>query len=105
MQPDLALERKRLVALELGAHGICARGGDPFKLFDSLVDTCYRVMMAAPHENRLPSTGVILFSRPFNEYDPEREEKFGKFFRVDPSEEDTCWAFADGVHSFVAKDP
>ncbi len=100
MQPDLVAERRRLVALELGAHGICAH--DPFNLFDKLVEACYRVMTAAPHENRLPSTGIVLFSHPFDQYD---FEDGGQFIRVDPSEEDTCWAFADGVHSFVAKDP
>lgn len=100
MQPDLATERRRLIALELSAHGICA--DDKFHQFENLVDACYNVMTATPHENRLPSTGVVLFSHPFGQYDFDEN---GQFIRVDPSEEKTCWAFADGIQSFVAKDP
>jgi DisA bacterial checkpoint controller nucleotide-binding len=100
MPTDLPTERRKLIALELAAHGICVH--DPFLQFEGLVDACYRVMTASPHENRLPSTGVVLFSHPFNQYD---FEDGGQFIRVTPSEEDTCWALADGVNSFVAKDP
>ncbi|HXQ73662.1 MAG TPA: DNA integrity scanning protein DisA nucleotide-binding domain protein [Pyrinomonadaceae bacterium] len=100
MNVDLTSERRKLIALELGALGICAQ--DQFNLFETLVDACYRVMTAIPHENRLPSTGVVLFSHSFDQYD---FEEGGQFIRVKPSEEEVCWSFADGIHSFVAKDP
>lgn len=96
-QPNLQSERRRLIRLELKAHGVCAV--DRWKQLESLVDACYRVMTSAPHENRLPSTGVVLLSHPFEEY---RFNKKGRF--VDRSlDEDTCWRLADGIHSFVVK--
>jgi DNA integrity scanning protein DisA with diadenylate cyclase activity len=59
-------------------------------------------MSAVPHENRLPSTGVVLLSHPRKAYD---FEDWARFIPVDPAEENICWSLADGVHSFVAKDP
>jgi len=102
MNPDLPAERKRLIKLELEAHGICAN--NQFGLFEGLVEACYHVMTASPHENRLPSTGVVLLSQSIDKYDYENRA-IGEFIRVTPGEEDTCWALADGVHSFVVKDP
>lgn len=97
MPPDLETERRNLIALELRALGICAN--DPFSQFGRLVDACYRVMTAKPHENRLPSTGVVLFSHPFKQYQFKGD---GEFRRVE--KEDICWRLADGINSFVAKD-
>jgi hypothetical protein len=99
-QPDLVTERRKLIALELRAQGIGAQ--DPFQQFEDLVEACYRVMTAPPHENRLPSTGVVLFSHPFDQYNPDPD---AQFIRVDPLDEATCWLLADGINSFFAKDP
>ena len=101
MNPDLPTERRKLIALELQAHGVSA--DDQFRQFDSLVEACYRLMTATPHENHLPSTGVALFSNPIGEYEEALEKHRHQFIPVNPAEEDTCWALADGIHSFVAK--
>ena len=98
LEPDLETARHNLIAKELGALGVCAN--NQFGQFDKLVNVCYRLMTSVPHENRLPSTGVVLLSGEFDQY----RFDCGDFWKVPPSEEEICWALADGVHSFVAKD-
>ena len=75
--------------------GICVE--DEYHLFERLVDACYLVLIASPHENRLPSTGVVLLSDRFDRY------RFEGGVRLSVDEQ-MCWALADGVHSFVAMD-
>lgn len=98
-QDDITTARKRWVELELRAHGIGTQ--DPFGQFLSLVDAFHQVLTAAPHENRLSSTGVVLFSHHFQEYETQGVE----FVPYPSNQEHLCWGYADGVHSFVAKDP
>lgn len=98
----LETERKRLVRLELQAHGVCQP--DTFGLFRNLVDAFHRVMTERPHENRLPGTGAILFSHPFDEYTDGRLKNAQLIRVASAADVEHCWVLADGVQSFVAKD-
>ena len=99
----LADDRKNLIRLELMMLGI---GTDNQSvLYPSLVEALYRIMTAIPHENRLPSTGIILFSHPYEEYGTHNTRfKPPKLIRPESAAEESVWGLADGQHSFVLVD-
>ena len=99
---DGPIQQKRLALVRNELRHIGVGKNDPKKLFDALATTIHDVLTQPPHEARHVSTGVLLLSEPIGAY---QLDKHSHLKTSSDLSEGVMWHLADGVYSFLTRDP